>query len=39
MGQPGSVKRIEMAIPIESAYVTVAYTPDQETHGLDVQKK
>jgi len=39
MGQPGSVKRIEMAIPIESAYVTVAYTPNQETRGLDVQKK
>lgn len=30
MGQLGSVKRIEMEIPIESAYVTVAYIPDNK---------
>lgn len=39
MGRPGSVKRIKMARLIESAYVTVAYSPNQETQSLDEHKK
>ena len=39
MGRPGSVKRINIAMPIESAYVTVAYTSSQEAHSIDVRNK
>lgn len=39
IGWLGSVKRIKMAILIESAYATVAYTQNQGIHDLDVQKR
>jgi len=39
MGRPGSVKRINIAMPIESAYVTVAYTLGQEARGVVVRDK
>ena len=39
MGRPGSVKRINIAIPIESAYVTVAYAPSQEAHNIGVRNE
>lgn len=35
IGRPGFVKRIKMGRLIESAYVTVACIPNQETHTWD----
>ena len=34
MGRPGSVKRIKMARPIASAYVTVAWSTNSETYSI-----